>query len=71
MASAPSRFGCSTGGMATAILQRDGESQAVATAEAIADSTMVAALVGDAKDGQKQEDMWILKHLVGPLWLES
>ena len=71
MASAPSRSRSSAGGMATATLQRDGESQAVAIAEATVCSTVVAAVTRDAEDGQKQEDMWILKHLVGPLWLES
>ena len=71
MALASSRFGSSADGMATATLQKDGESRAIAIVEATVGSTTVATMVGDVEDGQKQKGMWILKHLVGPLWLES
>ena len=71
MALASSRFGSSAHGMATATLQKDGESQAIAIAEATVGSIAVATVVGDVEDGQKQKGMWILKHLVGPLCLES
>ena len=57
--------------MATATLQKDGASQAIAIAEATVGSITVATVVGDVEDGQKQKCMWILKHLVGPLCLES
>ena len=57
--------------MVATTLQRDSESQVVAIAEATIGSTTVATRIGDVEDGQKQEVMWILKHLVGPLWLES
>ena len=57
--------------MATATLQKDGESQAIAIAEATVGSIAVAVVVGDVEDGQKQKGIWILKHLVGPLCLES
>ena len=57
--------------MATAKLQKDGASQAIAIAEATVGSIAVATVVGDVEDGQKQKCMWILKHLVGPLCLES
>ena len=57
--------------MAIATLERNGESQAVAIAEATVGSIAVGTVVGDVEDGQKQKGMWILKHLVGPLWWES
>lgn len=71
MALTASRFGSSTDGMAIATLQKDGESQAIAIAEATIGSIAVATMVGDVEDGQKKKGMWILKHLVGPLCLES
>ena len=66
---ASSRFGSSIDGMATAKLQKDGESQAIAIAEATVGSIAVATVVGDVEDGQKQKGMWILKHLVGAIVL--
>ena len=57
IASTSSRFGSSTGGMATATLQRDGESQDIAIPKATVCSTAVAAVTRDAEDGQKQEDI--------------
>ena len=57
MALASSRFGSSADGMAIDTLQKDGESQAIAIAEATVDSTAVATMVGDVEDGQKQKGM--------------
>ena len=57
--------------MATATLQRNGESQAIAIAKETVGSTAIAVVIKDAEDGQKQEGMWTVKHLLGPLWLES
>ena len=69
MPSSSSRSSASA--VAIATLHKDGESQAIAIAEAIVGSIAVATVVGDVEDGQKQKGMWILKHLVGPLCLES
>ena len=41
--------------MATATLQKDGASQAIAIAEATVGSIVVATVVGDGEDGQKQK----------------
>ena len=71
MALPSSTSGSSVSVVATAILPKDGESQAIAIAEATVGSIAVATVVGDVEDGQKQKGMWILKHLVGPLCLES
>ena len=71
MALPSSTSGSSVSVVATATLQKDGESQAIAIAEATVGSIAVATMVGDVEDGQKQKGMWILKHLVGPLCLES
>ena len=71
MASVSSSFGSSAGAAATAASHRDGKSEAVATAEATDSSTAVADVTGAAEDGEKREDVWILKPPVGPLWLDS
>ena len=71
MALPSSTSGSSVSVVATATLQKDGESQAIAIAEATVGSIAVATVVGDVEDGQKQKGIWILKHLVGPLCLES